>query len=481
MQSLAQKLSKFRFATTYMIVNFISIYFVLNHEIWRDEAQAWIIARDSSNLTELSANSAYEGRPLLWYLLLFLITRLTTEIIFFKLFLILINLLNYWIIFFKIKGPNYIKILLASGFYFTFGFTILARDYSIILLLLLYAYFLIENLTKKNTAFLHITILTLASINLFALIMAFSLSFGLFLKMKISSYEKISRRTGFIFIGEISWFVWMLASSRLPPNAYFSVNPPYEYLEISVGATKSIFFKSVGFFAQVFFPYETSYSVTRWTIPFALTSLVFIYVILSQFPIFVRVASLVGITLYAIFNIVSYSPFWWHRGTIAIALILLTIWAINYGNQQKSRIKIVLIIILLIQTSGSIFGLGKTFYDQRPYSNSENVASFLEEICDKECTLVAENDMSASAITAFMPGRKIFYINRSAFGTFASWKIDEFGKYSNGWNDLADDVKSFEENIFILPTDSKVLIPENYHKKVFVGSVWGDDYILAWK
>jgi hypothetical protein len=175
----------------------------MNHEIWRDEAQAWIIARDSNSLTELSTNSAYEGRPLLWYLLLFLITRFTTEILYLKLFLILINLLNYWIIFFKIKGPNYTKLILVSGFYFTFGFTVLARDYSIIMVLLLYVYFLFENLTRRNTVFLHLVIFALASVNLFALIMAFSLSFGLLLKIKSAPSKKIFRRTSYVFLGEV--------------------------------------------------------------------------------------------------------------------------------------------------------------------------------------------------------------------------------------------------------------------------------------
>lgn len=481
MLSLAPKLSKYRFAISYTIVNFISIYFVLKHEVWRDEAQAWIIARDSRNLAELSANSAYEGRPLLWYLLLFLISRFTTEILYLKLFMILVNSLSYWIIFFKIRGPNYAKVLLVSGFYFAFGFTVLSRDYSLILLMLLYIYFLSENLTKKNSVLLHISIAILASINLFALIMAFSISLGLFLLNKTASSRRVSKLNKFVFFGEIFWFIWMLASSRLPPNAYFSIHPPYESVDISVNTAKSMFFKSVGFFTQVIFPFQESYNVTRWTIPFALVSLVFISIILSQFPAYTRTAAVIGIAIYMIFNIVSYSPFWWHRGSISIGLLLLTFWTINHGVNQNSKIKVVLIIILIIQTSGSIFGFGKTFYDNRPYSNAEQAASYISELCKDKCTLVAENDMSASAITAFLPSKKIFYYNRNEFGTFASWKIDEFGKYSGGWEEMATRVEVFKNKIFILPTNTKVLIPQDYKTEVFFGSVWGDDYILAWK
>ena len=44
------------------------------HEIWRDEAKAWVIARDSGSLPELLANTEREGHPLAWPLLLFGLT-----------------------------------------------------------------------------------------------------------------------------------------------------------------------------------------------------------------------------------------------------------------------------------------------------------------------------------------------------------------------------------------------------------------------
>ncbi len=40
------------------------------HEMWRDELQAWAIARASPNLPALFANLRYEGHPALWHLLL---------------------------------------------------------------------------------------------------------------------------------------------------------------------------------------------------------------------------------------------------------------------------------------------------------------------------------------------------------------------------------------------------------------------------
>jgi hypothetical protein len=46
------------------------------HEPWRDEAHAWLLARDSTGLVTLLRNSRYEGAPVLWHLLLLPLTRL---------------------------------------------------------------------------------------------------------------------------------------------------------------------------------------------------------------------------------------------------------------------------------------------------------------------------------------------------------------------------------------------------------------------
>ena len=41
-----------------------------HHEFWRDEAQAWLIARDMPNLSALFEQVHYEGAPPLWFLIL---------------------------------------------------------------------------------------------------------------------------------------------------------------------------------------------------------------------------------------------------------------------------------------------------------------------------------------------------------------------------------------------------------------------------
>ena len=62
-----------------LVLVFVSVGFVgiLNHEMWRDEMQAWLIAGASSSIGNLFDNLRYEGHPGLWHIGLYLLSRFT--------------------------------------------------------------------------------------------------------------------------------------------------------------------------------------------------------------------------------------------------------------------------------------------------------------------------------------------------------------------------------------------------------------------
>ncbi len=52
---------------------------IFHHPLWQDEWQAWLVVRDSPSLFELFRNLRYEGHPALWYLVLYPLSRVTTQ------------------------------------------------------------------------------------------------------------------------------------------------------------------------------------------------------------------------------------------------------------------------------------------------------------------------------------------------------------------------------------------------------------------
>jgi hypothetical protein len=52
---------------------------IFRHEMWMDELNTWNVVRDSTGLRALFANMHLEVHPALWYLLLYPLTRLTSD------------------------------------------------------------------------------------------------------------------------------------------------------------------------------------------------------------------------------------------------------------------------------------------------------------------------------------------------------------------------------------------------------------------
>ena len=53
----------------------LSLFGVINHEIWLDESHHWLLARDSTSLSDLIKNTRYEGHPIPWNILLYFLSR----------------------------------------------------------------------------------------------------------------------------------------------------------------------------------------------------------------------------------------------------------------------------------------------------------------------------------------------------------------------------------------------------------------------
>lgn len=112
----------------YMVITFALIFF---HENWRDEAQAWLIAKDC-NVFELLHQMKYEGHFLLWYLILMPFAKLglpyfTTNVISW-----IITSLSVWLILDKAPFKFYKRVLLIFTFPLLYLFPIISRCYCLI-------------------------------------------------------------------------------------------------------------------------------------------------------------------------------------------------------------------------------------------------------------------------------------------------------------------------------------------------------------
>ena len=103
----------------------------LRHELWFDEAQAWLIARDN-DIAGIFKQLNFEGHPPLWYLILFIFTRLGCSCSVIPLISWAVMLVSAVVIMRKAPFSTFVKsaVILSGGFiYFN---TVMSRVYCLI-------------------------------------------------------------------------------------------------------------------------------------------------------------------------------------------------------------------------------------------------------------------------------------------------------------------------------------------------------------
>ena len=112
----------------YSIITFIILLF---HESWRDEAQAWLIARDL-NIIDIFGQMKYEGHPVIWYLILVPFAKLGLPYIFVKIVSWLICNIAVWLILKKAPFNTFIKILFIFSMPMIYLYPSISRSYCLI-------------------------------------------------------------------------------------------------------------------------------------------------------------------------------------------------------------------------------------------------------------------------------------------------------------------------------------------------------------
>jgi hypothetical protein len=102
---------------------------LIHHEMWRDELQAWELARNSATFGALLANKRYEGHPDLWYLLLYCVSRLwrnpaAMQLLHLALASATVYVVGRWAPFDRLT-----KALLVAGFFFAYEYAVISRGY----------------------------------------------------------------------------------------------------------------------------------------------------------------------------------------------------------------------------------------------------------------------------------------------------------------------------------------------------------------
>lgn len=116
----------------YSVLTFLG---ALNHEMWLDEAQAWVILRDAP-LSELPHILHVEGHPPLWYAVLYPFVKLGFPAEYAPLISWLFMAAGAAVLLFKVELPQPLKFVMLASSGFLFYNSVMLRVYALIPLLM---------------------------------------------------------------------------------------------------------------------------------------------------------------------------------------------------------------------------------------------------------------------------------------------------------------------------------------------------------
>jgi hypothetical protein len=116
-----------------------SVVKALTHEIWQDEAQAWLIARASSDPIDVVGNLRGEGHPMLWHLVLWVATRFTHDPLAMQLISAALATVAAYLVVRHAPLPRPVAMAMMLGALPFFVYNTVARTYALELALFAYA------------------------------------------------------------------------------------------------------------------------------------------------------------------------------------------------------------------------------------------------------------------------------------------------------------------------------------------------------
>jgi len=163
--------------TVYALVLSLALF---HHEMWRNEINAWLFARDSADVFELFRNLKHHGHPGLWYLLLMPVTRLTNSPVGMQILHLMIASTTVFVVAKYAPFGTLQKILFPFGYFPLYQYGVISRNYALGLLSIVITCVLLRQ-RWRHPLWLALVLFLMSHTSVHACIIAISVTFGLIL------------------------------------------------------------------------------------------------------------------------------------------------------------------------------------------------------------------------------------------------------------------------------------------------------------
>lgn len=369
------------------------------HEPWRDETQAWLMARDM-DFFQLWSNAGTEGHPIGWHLLIKPLIWLGLPFTSLRIVNIVLVLLAAGIVLYKAPFRTWQRGVIALSIPFQY-FGVWARSYS---LLLAVSMALAAVYARRHERPLLYAVLLGALANIFTLFMPFAGLMGLWWACETISLPRERRR--FVLQGVVLWSLLMLA-------AVHQIIPPADMMNIRMSSRWDEFLQSLSLQR-----YWTVFGFV--TIP-ALCILPWI-VMLWRNDRILGVIAFVSMGFFQVFQMVVYKLRDRHF-FVCFVIMIVTTWILQLRIEKyrwdPARFRIIFACFFILTTISCYEGfrlLRVEYVDTT--SNAWNAMPFVQKYM-QNVPIAAHKYLRASTFLVSMPDKKFWSPVSRQWETFA--------------------------------------------------------------
>ncbi len=412
---------------------------ISHHGVWRDEAQAFLIARDSHSIREMLAVTQYEGHPPLWHFLLYFLTRFTDAPEAMQIFHLLLAATSVYLVARFSPFPLIARILFPFGYFTLFEYGVIARNYQLFMLLsIILCIVWLRRVGTRQRPYLWIALLLvllcLTHVLGFILAAAF---FGTLLAESVFTHD--GRRavcanpirfaaTILIVAGGMLLTVKLL---KQPSDGNFSPGWQFDLEPYHIWNTLTSLWRAYVPMSEWRVTFWGTHYITAKNTepPLAILAFIAVFVLLrvSWRAKLFFLCSTLGLLVFAH---VKYFGGPRHYGALFVALIC-SFWIAWSGYRPHTMIiwkrilwltpRIAFVALLAVQAYASFVAAHFTIF--YPFSRARDAAPVLRSLVQPGDIIFGDITERNAPLAAYMPGQQFYYPrNGGRMGTYTIWR-----------------------------------------------------------
>ena len=403
----------------------ITVIILLFHECGRDEAQAWLIAKNL-NIIQMLKQITYEGHPVLWYLILHPFARIGFPYITTKIISWIISVVSVWFILWKSPLDKKMKILFICTSPFIYLYPSISRSYCLIpLAIAIVSYYYNKRHETPIKYMLSILLLANTHVVLYGMVWILLVFFFFeeFIRNRktnsIDQNKKVLISLIIIIIGLTITIIPIILSVLQNTDVNLTNNEKLSTYSTNQAITK-MFATTLQMLENIFIGN---------IIPIICIAILIAYEIKyhSKNAIILIISALFHIFVHSfVYSLAD------QRDVIFIFLIIFIYW-IQKEKKQKNKYQLeakmlVIILLLLNIVNGLNFVVEELKYE---YSASYETAEYIENNIDTENSIIVCSNMPyASAVIPYI-NKNIFWSPQTDdYFSFVTWNEDFKKGYS---------------------------------------------------